>query len=857
MFSPPGLLAYRFSARAYQPELGLWVWIALLATLPLLVFAGIRPNVLNSIYIEPKAHGLVEAFCGFVAYLIACLLAAVALRQRDRSMWLFAIGFLAMGVLDTVHALTDPMVSPVAFVGYHTASTLAGALFITLGLVDQASRRYELTAKDLRSVALGIVLLLTIAALYHAIVPRFMVHEQPDDFRFSAAAHYVHGLAALLYGVSALLLYRLYRVTGQVLMLVVASFVVLFAQSALLFSVSNMWDFPWWMWHGVKVLFYLGILVSLAVGFLLTLDAMQRSRLKLMRANAHIKRSHRRIHKVNRELQSRNQMVFEAIEALDLPHALEVIGHAVSQYIGVGRFELVLLVPEDRVGELSTSPQFSGAHHRVRVQAQSESLHTHRRSGDLVWLGAASDTEGRGLCLDLVAHGRCFGYLKFFDVSEETFSGHHAELNPLASEAGAIIHNALMYLEWQQESEFRTAVLRVSTMITSTLSLTLVLETVCRESARLLEADGALVWLPKRGAREFSMAARWFEPGKDDPCGAEAWCKGGKLCEPLLASIEHQYRPRAWLLGNDWMSEQATGIAGPGKSVALFPLVDDENLVGVMMLVRHDLVPFSDITLSKGELLAGQVRIAIGNARSYSQLGEINEQLLAMEATKIRNERLAALGQMAASVAHEVRNPLSAIANCVSVLKAECSEGGRARTALGIIEDEVYRLDKLARDFLIFGKPRPISRKPVAVDALLHKVCSALEHHIVREELPVSVAVSVRTGSSLVALDADALEIVLWNLLLNAVQAIAGPGQVNASVAVRSGHIFFAITDSGKGISAAEREHIFEPFYSQRSHGAGLGLAIVQRYVQDWHGQIRLRSAPGQGTTVFLRIPAA
>jgi signal transduction histidine kinase len=103
--------------------------------------------------------------------------------------------------------------------------------------------------------------------------------------------------------------------------------------------------------------------------------------------------------------------------------------------------------------------------------------------------------------------------------------------------------------------------------------------------------------------------------------------------------------------------------------------------------------------------------------------------------------------------------------------------------------------------------------------------------------------------------DADALEMVLWNLLLNAAQAIPGRGRIKASLTIRPGYLFFAITDTGKGVSLEERKRIFEPFYTQRSHGAGLGLAIVQRFVQDWRGRIRILSVPGRGTTFLLMIP--
>jgi len=839
-------------------EVGLGIWVALLVVFPVIVFRNIGPETINTLYIEPKAHWLVEGFCGFVAGLIACLIAAVALRRRERALWLFASAFLAMSILDTLHAFTNPVGAREVFVAYHTSSTLAGGILITLGLMQQVMSAYRLTLNDVKWIAFGLLLMFGVAMLYRAVLPGFMaVHEPLEIYRFSASTHFIHGLSALLYSISALLLYKLYRATGQVLMLVVASFLVLFAQSALLFGFSNMWDFPWWLWHGVKVLFYLGILVSLAIGFLLALDATQRSHAIIMRANLRIKRSQRTIRKANRELHTRNRMVLEAIGALDIPHALNVVGHAVSEQVGFGVYELVLLVPEDRVAELARSPRFAGTRHPIRVEAEPAPAAAPRgHPADLLWSGADAAGGANWICLDLVAHGNRFGYLKFSGVESAALAASRAELSALASEAGPIIYNALLYLDWQQEGDFRAALLRVSTMLTSTLDLNAVLAAVCRESAALLEADGAAVWLPNQAGGAFSVAARWFKEKRNGPSEqAEAWCKDGKLCAHLLAEINGQYQPRAWVIGPNGAMAEPGSHPLRDQAIALFPLVDEETLIGVMMLMREELVPFSRMTLSKGELLAGQVRIAISNASSYRKVAEINQQLLLAEATKIRNERLAALGQMAASVAHEVRNPLSAIANCVSVLKADCSSNGKARTALEIIEDEVFRLDKLTRDFLTFGKPRPASRYPVAVDALLHKVCSTLEHHIAREGMTIDVEVAVRNGGCVLMLDADALEMVLWNLLLNAAQAISVRGRIKVTLTIRPRHLFCAVADTGKGILIEERQRIFEPFYSQRSHGAGLGLAIVQRFVQDWRGRIRIMSVPGRGTTFLLMIP--
>jgi len=468
------------------------------------------------------------------------------------------------------------------------------------------------------------------------------------------------------------------------------------------------------------------------------------------------------------------------------------------------------------------------------------------------------DALGRAsACLSLTASGREIGHLRLLAENPEVIRRSINQLRPLAVEVGAIVQNALLYHDWQDANAFRSAMLRVSTLLTSTLELDRVLEFVCKESAALLDSDGALVWLPGKEPDNFSLVARWFAQSvASDPAGQDAWCRDGKLCASLLKGIDGEYLPRDIL----WHEEPHLAAFSrpancPWEALALFPLLDQGNLIGVMMLVRHDPVRYSSTTLAKGELLAGQVRIAINNARSYERLAEINQQLKQAEETKIRAERMAALGQMAASVAHEVRNPLSAISNCLAVLKVGAGEDTRSRAALGIIQDEVERLTNLTTNFLSFGKPRAASQKFILLENVMHRLCLGLERHIAQEEQAIQVELDLPATSTGLLFDSDGLETVLWNLLLNAAQSIHGPGRIDLHLRVYPGHFLLGVADTGKGIAREEQARIFEPFYSRRSLGAGLGLAIVQRFIQEWGGRIRVQSRVGVGTVFWLRLP--
>lgn len=846
------------------PEIGILIWLLLLMAMPVLVCSQVPLHYQKQIYVEPQSHLLIEAFCGLTALTIASMILSVCLKRRDPSMILFGLGFLVMGMFDMLHAWTDPGSNQADFVLYHTLSIFLGSIFILAGVAVRivTERNHGFSRADLATVMVGLAVAVVVAAFYRYYIPSLF----PDDasnLGFPSDIHAAHYLAGLFYVLAAIAFYRYFREHHQILALLVFSLLVVFAQSAYLFSFSSMWNLAWWMWHGAKLLFYLGAMLIMFVGFLLTLRAIEESRHSLVRVNRRLERSQQAIRHFNRELGIRNRMVQEAMLSLNLDNTLDVVSKAIHQLLGLSSCELILRIPQDEVDEFDRRALRLSSRwpvHALRAESPcNTAICRAMQSTKKVFECGYRDVRGcASMCLALTANGQEVGRLRLRVNNPGTEQRNRGALQALAVEVGAIVNNALLYHQWLDANDFRMALLRVSSMLTSTLDLDRVLEAVCKESAALLESDGALVWLPGTEADSFFLAAQWcVQTEQTVSTELEAWCGNGRLCSSLLQSISGQYHP----LGIMWQDETQTNPFSkpkgcPWETLALFPLLDGENLIGVMMLVRKMRVRFSAAMLHKGELLAGQVRIAINNARSYKRLAEFNQQLKLAEENKLRSERMAVMGQMAASVAHEVRNPLSAISNCLAVLRADINENSRSGTALEIIQDEVERLTNLTSNFLSFGKPRASISKPIVLEQLVKKNCALLERHISQEGLSIQVALNIQSASSLLLFDADGLEAVLWNLLLNASQAIQGSGRIEVTLRLYPGCFLLVVADSGKGIAREEQARIFEPFYSQRSLGAGLGLAIVQRLVLEWGGRIRLRSQIGQGTAFCLRVPA-
>lgn len=858
-----GRAAGRRWARVSPPEAGVLAWLLLLVAMPVAVFSQFSLPAQHRIYIEPASHLLIEAFCGLTALTLAAMILSACLKRRDPSLLLFGLGFLAMGVFDLLHAWTDPVGRQTAFVLYHTLSTLLGSVFILAGVVVRiaARRKRGFSRADRLTLGVGLVVALGVAALYQYTIPSLFT-RQAETIGFSALNHAAHYIAALFYVLAGIAFYRYFREHHQKLALLACSLLVVFAQSAYLFSLSSMWDLAWWIWHGVKLLFYVGTLLVVFVGFLVALRAIERSRHSLFRVNRRLQRSQQAILEFNRELEIRNRMAQEAMLTLDLDHALDVVSAAIRELFGLTSCELILRMSPDEVDEFDRMTRRLSSRWPVRALREATPCHGEfcRPLGaqqNVFTCGYDDAMHGASVCLALTADGQEVGRLRLLGSREAIETCRPDALRALAVEAGAVVHSALLYQQRQEANDFRMALLRVSTMITASLDLDRVLEAVCKESAALFECDGALVWLPETDAKSFYLAAKWFaQADRTVSAELEAWCSDGEQCATLLQGVRGQFQPMGVLWRDGVQATPFCKPAGcPWESLAVFPLLDGEQLMGAMVLARSASVRFSAATLDKGVLLADQVRIAVNNARSYARLAEFNRQLKLAEEDKLRSERMAVMGQMAASVAHEVRNPLSAINNCLAVLRPEAATRPRSQAALEIIQDEVERLTNLTSNFLSFGKPRAPVSKPVVLEQVVKKTCGLLERHISEQELPIRLTLTIEPTSSLLLFDADALESVLWNLLLNASQAIHGAGHIEVTLRRYFGHFLLVVSDTGKGIAAEDQARIFEPFYSQRPLGAGLGLAIVQRQVREWHGRIRVRSRVGAGTHFFLRVP--
>jgi two-component system sensor histidine kinase HydH len=311
------------------------------------------------------------------------------------------------------------------------------------------------------------------------------------------------------------------------------------------------------------------------------------------------------------------------------------------------------------------------------------------------------------------------------------------------------------------------------------------------------------------------------------------------------------------------LRELSWGFAGLGLLASLAGL-----LVGVAtaMLAKREIRRLQVRVLATTEKLPGGDRaIEVSGEGDAEALGaQVDELASRVESTierlnerdreAQRAERLAAVGRLAAGVAHEIRNPLTSI----KMLLQSAMEGGASleRSDLEIAESEIVRIERSLQTFMDFARPPALERRNVELGDLLRRTAALVRGRAERQG--VAVRVKVPEPANLFA-DPEQLQQVFVNIALNALDAMPGGGTLLAGVRRSGGSAVAAFTDTGPGLSADIIGRLFEPFASTRSTGMGLGLAISRRIVESHGGSIRASSVdpPGRGTMFEVELPLA
>jgi signal transduction histidine kinase len=215
---------------------------------------------------------------------------------------------------------------------------------------------------------------------------------------------------------------------------------------------------------------------------------------------------------------------------------------------------------------------------------------------------------------------------------------------------------------------------------------------------------------------------------------------------------------------------------------------------------------------------------------------------------------LAALGQLAASIAHELRNPLSSIKGAAQFLQKEYEDHGSIVEFLSIIIEEVNGLNKLTTEFLDFARPVQLELKPVSLNKIVERTLHLMSVHITDSNVVVREKLSVSLPT--IQADAEQLEQVLKNIVINALQAMPEGGVLAVETGpTASGGAYMAVSDTGIGIPDDKIDRIFQPFVTTKTKGTGLGLSVVHKIVENHGGKIEVASEVAKGATFKILLP--
>ena len=309
------------------------------------------------------------------------------------------------------------------------------------------------------------------------------------------------------------------------------------------------------------------------------------------------------------------------------------------------------------------------------------------------------------------------------------------------------------------------------------------------------------------------------------------------------------------------------------KSFAVAPLLSRDRVLGGIS--ADNLITQTVITENKLQSLmifANQAALALENALMYEELKTFSSQLegrvrkasARLEETQrqlFQSEKLAALGKLSAGIAHEIRNPLTSIKILIhSLVDEQATETSREKD-LAVIEAEIERVNKIIKQFLDFARPRPPSLEPMEVKAILEETLALLVYEM--EAQKISLERSYAPDIPLVPMDREQMKQVFLNLMLNAIQAMERGGHLRVAIRWRpapsgdGGRSVAEITvqDTGPGMEEDIQRKIFEPFFSTKEEGIGLGLPIARRIVEEHGGEVQVESRAGEGTTFTITLP--
>jgi len=414
--------------------------------------------------------------------------------------------------------------------------------------------------------------------------------------------------------------------------------------------------------------------------------------------------------------------------------------------------------------------------------------------------------------------------------------------------------------ELSHQREELSSLYEIAQALASALDLSELLELIIDKALVLVGGERGFVVLADSPPDFQIRAARRFRSGEVEPTDESL---STTLVRRVMDTREPILTTNVKTDGRFAVSQSI--ILQDIRSVLAVPLIARGDLQGAIyvdtrMSIRH----FDDDDLKLLQAMASQAALAIRAARLLEDLRQSNQQLQQTldelqraQDQLVQAERLAAVGRLAASVAHELRSPLMVMRNGIYYLQRLISAGKLdspeiLQRYLDKLDAEIDRQSKIINDLLFFSRNRPRRLTEVDVNAVI-------EESLMRVSMPESIQVERKLSRELpkIMADADQLQQVFVNLFTNAAQAMPSGGtlSVSSDLDEDENYVVIQVADTGVGIPPENLSRLFEPFFTTKDRGIGLGLSVTKSIVEGHRGRIQVQSEPGQGTTFTIWLP--
>ncbi|MGA2854557.1 MAG: GAF domain-containing protein [Verrucomicrobiota bacterium] len=456
------------------------------------------------------------------------------------------------------------------------------------------------------------------------------------------------------------------------------------------------------------------------------------------------------------------------------------------------------------------------------------------------------------LAVPLEVGGEIRGVLNVDSDRADAFSADDQELlQELAVQAARVIHNTWLYEQLRLKAGLFESLASVSRTINSTLNLDEALRAITREACVLMRARMCSLMM-------LDESRQWLDLRASHGAG-EAYLKKPRLSveESFLGVVARRKKPMQLENVQTSSHYQNVELARREGLVSLLsvPLVFAGQAIGTLNVYTGKPYNFSNEEIRILGALAELSAIAIEKARLYERVVDVEEQLR-------QNERLSALGLLAAEVAHEIRNPLTVMKLLYHSLDLKFPEGDPRAKDARIIDQKIEHLNKIVEQILAFARTTEPEFAPVNLNELVDELGLLVRHKLANQN--IRLARDLQPDLPSVMGDAPQLEQAFLNLILNAAEAMPGGGTLTISsraerqprAGERPAHVAVEFKDTGGGMSKELQKRAFTAVLSTtKAKGAGLGLAIVGRIMETHHGSVRIKSRIGRGTIIRVLLP--